>query len=244
MAASEKTRRDPRKRPTPVIAKVPPKAGADAPRPARDERHPSEHPPGKRPGGAGPMSKGKPPGKRPAGVGPMGKGKRPSGPLGKTMGHGTHAPGGRPPGRSGPPTRGTSVDEGPRFVGGARNEHGTRVARRVTCAQCGAVDHVAYAPKDASKALCRSCAMKVLEIYDAGVKVRMPTKPAVCNLCGAPFALPVAAEDDGDPLCKNCLLGFTTWQGSVDRPFEERQNTVLESRASGTVVRKKKPSSS
>ena len=143
----------------------------------------------------------------------------------------------------GKPMRGVAPEDGPRFVGGARNEHGTRVARRVTCTRCGNVDHVAYAPKDSTKALCRTCAMQVLETYESGVKVRMPTRRTTCNLCGVPFDLPVAAEDDGDPLCKNCLLGFTTWQGSVDRTFEERTNTVIEARPSGTVVRKtKKPS--
>jgi hypothetical protein len=121
--------------------------------------------------------------------------------------------------------------EGPRFVGGARNEHGTRV---------GLVDHVAFAPRDASKALCRSCAKEVLDIYEAGMKVRVATRKTNCNLCGTPFDLPVTAEDDGDPLCKSCLQGFTSWQGSVDTPFSERQATVLESRASGTVVRKKR----
>jgi formylmethanofuran dehydrogenase subunit E len=180
VAASEKTRRDPRKRPVPVISRAAPKADAD-----KSDRS-------------------------------VKKGKK-----------------GKP----------TDEDAGPKFVGGARNEHGTRVARRVTCSRCQAVDHVAYSPRDPTRALCRSCAKEVLEIYEQGMRVRVATRPTKCNLCGAPFNIPLSAEDDGDPLCKSCLQGFTSWQGSVDRPFEERQQTVLEPRASGTVVRKiKKPS--
>ncbi|HEY4221787.1 MAG TPA: hypothetical protein VGO62_10595 [Myxococcota bacterium] len=127
-----------------------------------------------------------------------------------------------------------------RFVGGPRNEHGTRVARRVTCSRCGSTDHIPYVPKDTSKALCRNCAVEVLQMHEAGVKVRMPTRDAVCNLCGTPFQMPIAVEDDGDPLCLSCLQGFTSWQGSIDTPFHERQNVVVEERLSGALIRKKR----
>lgn len=135
---------------------------------------------------------------------------------------------------------GKSKDEGPKFVGGPRNEHGTRIARRVTCARCGTADHVPYVPKDPGKALCRTCAVEVLKTYEAGVKVRMPTRSTKCNLCGTPFELPVSAEDDGDPLCPSCLKGFTSWQGSIDTPFEVRGDVVVEERLSGALVRKRK----
>jgi CxxC-x17-CxxC domain-containing protein len=131
---------------------------------------------------------------------------------------------------------------GAKFVGGPRNEHGTRIARRIKCSRCGKSDHVPFVPKDAARALCRDCAAEMLKTFEVGVKVRMPTKPAVCNLCGAPFDLPITAEDDGDPLCSNCLKGFTTWQGSVDKPFEERSQTVTEPSLGGTLVRKRKKS--
>lgn len=135
---------------------------------------------------------------------------------------------------------GGALEDGPRFVGGPRNEHGTRIARRVTCGRCGTADHVPYVPKDPSKALCSACAIEVLKTYDSGVKVRMPTKTTPCNLCGVPFALPITADDDGDPLCPSCLRGFTSWQGSVDVPFGERQGAVVEERLSGALVRKRK----
>ncbi len=114
------------------------------------------------------------------------------------------------------------------------------MARRVTCARCGTADHVPYVPKDPTKALCRNCAAEVLKTFEQGTKVRMPTRPAVCNLCGTPFALPITAEDDGDPLCPSCLRGFTAWQGSVDVPFAQRTEAVVEERLSGALVRKRK----
>jgi CxxC-x17-CxxC domain-containing protein len=142
--------------------------------------------------------------------------------------------------RARPDARAAIVGEGPRFVGGPRNEHGTRIARRVTCARCGTSDHVPYVPSDPRLALCRACAVEVLKTYEAGVKVRMPTRTTKCNLCGTPFQMPVAADDDGDPLCPSCLRGFTAWQGSVDVPFDERHQVVVEERLSGALVRKRK----
>src|SRR5262245_6321315 len=61
-----------------------------------------------------------------------------------------------------------SLLDGPKFVGGPRNEHGTRVARRVTCARCGTSDHVPYVPKNPANALCRNCAAEVLKTFESG----------------------------------------------------------------------------
>jgi hypothetical protein len=124
-------------------------------------------------------------------------------------------------------------------MGGERNEHGTRIARRIDCSRCGAVDHVPFVPQDPSRALCRACAGVVMKMYEEGVKIRMPTKQCACNLCGVPFELPITAVDDGDPLCQMCLQGFTAWQGSVDTPFEQRKALVHEKHRAGTVLRKK-----
>jgi hypothetical protein len=125
------------------------------------------------------------------------------------------------------------------YVGGARNEHGTRVARRVVCSRCGTEDHVPYAPRDGGRAMCRACAALVLRAYEVGTKVPTETRPETCNLCGTPFRIPLAVIDDGDPLCPNCLRGFTTWSGSIDTPWSERQGRVIENRGAGVVVRKK-----
>jgi formylmethanofuran dehydrogenase subunit E len=145
-----------------------------------------------------------------------------------------------PSGRRGGPPRENAELVGPRFVGGPRNEHGTRVAKRVTCSRCGLVDHVPYVPRDMGKVLCRKCAIEILDTYEKGQRAKVPMRATKCNLCGQPFELPAAVEDDGDPLCKSCLMGFTAWQGSVDTPFEERTDVVVEERLSGTLVRRKK----
>lgn len=125
-------------------------------------------------------------------------------------------------------------------VGGARNEFGTRVARRIDCSRCGRSDHIAYVPKDRAKALCRDCAVEVLRMYEVGVKARVSTRVVPCNLCGTPFDLPANVEDDGDLLCRSCLRGFTAWQGSVDVPFDERSRAHAEPRRSGTLIRRRK----
>lgn len=125
------------------------------------------------------------------------------------------------------------------FVGGARNEFGTRIAKRITCSRCGNDDHVPHAPRDASKAMCRACAALVLRAYEMGTQAPVATRPETCNLCGTPFRIPLTVKDDGDPLCPNCLRGFTTWQGGIDTPFADRQDRVLEQRKPGVVVRKK-----
>jgi hypothetical protein len=132
----------------------------------------------------------------------------------------------------GPPT-------GVKRMGAPRGEFGTRVARRVECHRCGSPDHVPYAPKDSSKALCRACAVIVLEAYEIGVQAKVKTRPEKCNLCGVPFDLPLNVEDDGDLLCRNCLRGFTAWQGGLDTPYAERSSTKVEPRRSGTVLRRR-----
>jgi hypothetical protein len=132
------------------------------------------------------------------------------------------------------------VGGGNLYVGGPRNEHGTRVARRVACGRCGAEDHVPYAPRDASKALCRACAALVLRAYEVGTRAPTETRPETCHLCQTPFRIPISVKDDGDPLCPNCLRGFATWSGSLDTPFEERQQRIIETRRTGVVVRKRR----
>lgn len=125
------------------------------------------------------------------------------------------------------------------YVGGARNAFGTRIAKRIKCARCGNDDHVPHAPKDSTKTLCRACAALTLRAYEVGTRAPVDTRPEICNLCGTPFRIPIAVVDDGDPLCINCLRGFTTWSGSIDTPFPERQGRTIEARKNGVVVRKK-----
>mgnify|MGYP000164769259 CR=1 FL=1 len=131
------------------------------------------------------------------------------------------------------------VWEKPMRVGGVRNEHGTRVARRVECAKCSAIDHVSYLDKNREFALCRTCAEDMLNVFEVGRKKSMPTRPETCNLCGVPFEIPVTAEDDGDPLCQNCLREWLGWQGSIDQPYEERQRNLLEKKRPGIALRRR-----
>ena len=130
--------------------------------------------------------------------------------------------------------------EGPAFIGGPRNEFGTRVARRVTCSRCGKDDHVPYAPRNVGRALCRACAAEVLNTWEVGTRAKMETKPAVCSLCKKPFALPVRVELTDEILCPDCLRGFATWTGGLDTPWENRQEAVVEQRVGGTLVRRRK----
>jgi len=180
----------------------------------------------------------KPAGKRPAGKKPAGKRAGGKGPGGKGPGGKGDARPGRKATRDGP-----RRDEAPhaKSVGGARNEHGTRISRRVECTRCGKVDHVPWTKKDVKGALCRSCAADVLKLYEVGTKKRAETREVECNLCGIPFALPVTVEDDGDLLCPSCLRGFTVWQGDLDVPWEERTRQRSEARPSGTLLRRRSP---
>ncbi len=125
------------------------------------------------------------------------------------------------------------------YVGGARNEHGTRIARRIVCTRCGAEDHVPFVPRNETRAMCRACAALLLRAYEVGTRAPVETRAETCNLCGSPFRIPLSVKDDGDPLCPNCLRGFMTWSGSIDTPFVERQGRVIETRGAGVVVRKK-----
>jgi hypothetical protein len=147
-----------------------------------------------------------------------------------------------PPAEDGSPQRRRRALErkgGNLYVGGARNEHGTRVARRIECGRCGSEDHVPYVPREGGAPLCRPCAALVLRAYEAGTRAPVETRAETCNLCGSPFRIPLSFVDDGDPLCPSCLRGFMTWSGSIDTPFSERQGRVIETRGAGVVVRKK-----
>lgn len=135
--------------------------------------------------------------------------------------------------------RGARPVDAVKRVGGARNEFGTRIARRIDCSRCGKSDHVAYVPKDRARALCRGCATEVLDLYEVGVRARAAVREVDCNLCGIRFGLPANVEDDGDLLCPSCLRGFTAWQGSVDVPFEERAALKTETRRAGTALRRR-----
>jgi hypothetical protein len=208
-------RNDPKKRPVPAIEKVEKLEKRPGGKPASATEAPRRGP--------------KPSGKAPP------KGRRDDRRDDRRDGgRGEHRRGARP--------APTAEAKGPAFIGGPRNEFGTRVARRITCSRCGNVDHVPHAPKDLSRALCRSCAGEVLKTYEVGTRVR-ETRPCVCTLCQRTFQLPISVElKDDVALCPDCLRGFATWTGGLGSTPEERESVEVEQRLGGTLVRRRKKS--
>ncbi len=134
---------------------------------------------------------------------------------------------------------GREPDAPPARVGGERNEHGTRVARRIECHRCGAVDHSQWVEQKNDHALCRECAEELLGVLELGRKEKHQTRREVCNLCGVPFDLPTFVKDDGDLLCGGCIRGFMGWKGTLDREYEDRIGDVSESVRPGLRVRRR-----
>lgn len=237
MAAAK--RNDPKKRPVPEVERRPAApAAVDARRRPPNSPAKSGAKPGARPGAKpGARHDGKP-GFKHSGKPDFKHGGKPdfkpgAKPAGKRP----------PPGRRGPAREGREdrdKDGAPEFIGGPRNEFGTRVARRITCSRCGNVDHVPHAPRDAERALCRACAVEVLNTYEVGTRAKVETRPAVCSICKKPFALPVKVELTDEILCPDCLRGFATWTGGLETPWESRADVVVEQRVGGTLVRRRK----
>jgi hypothetical protein len=141
-----------------------------------------------------------------------------------------------------PSTRdGVVVVGAPVRVGGARNAFGTRITKRVACARCGQADHVAFVPKDANRALCRTCAVEVLKAYEVGVQTPTPMQDLSCSLCHRAFQLPAKVENTGELLCRDCLRGFAVWQGPIGQAAEERSEQPLERKGRRVVARTPRP---
>lgn len=126
----------------------------------------------------------------------------------------------------------------PRFPGGARTEHGTRVARAVTCVRCGKEDYLAFKPKEAEKVMCRDCTLEVAGMDEHGDIKLAATLEITCQSCGKKAKLPRRkAEKLMDPenpepiLCGDCEAGIVT----------NRDNKVVtgERRKSGVILKRK-----
>jgi hypothetical protein len=138
-----------------------------------------------------------------------------------------------------PPMRGIALKT-PLLVGGARNVHGTRICKRVKCEKCGVEDYITSRPKSGKETWCRSCAQELLHAFDSGVRIPTPLVKKRCGICACIFDLPVTARVKGPrPLCSNCMKGFEVWQGSLDMSPQMREQMTLESRRSGTMLRKR-----
>lgn len=125
-------------------------------------------------------------------------------------------------------------------VGGARNEHGTRLSKRVTCSHCGKEDYVSKRAKD--YVLCRACAAQILNAYEEGVRVPTDMTTISCAQCGQDFACPtfILQKDEKELLCYDCMRGFDTWRGAAKQQ-DKQKDTVIEVRRTGTALRKQKP---
>jgi hypothetical protein len=113
-----------------------------------------------------------------------------------------------------------------------RTEHGTRVARAIVCASCGARDTIHFAPKDPAKVLCRRCAADLLGVDDPDTEVGS-LHPFTCASCGREGMTRVRMEAGGrDFLCKDCLLGIESKQKTRATRATRLSNRVLRVRKS------------
>ena len=127
----------------------------------------------------------------------------------------------------------------PLLVCGTRNQHGTRIARRVKCQKCGCEDHITSRPSKTSGAFCRACEKEVMGALEVGKRAPRLMKEHVCSNCHQGFELPLLMVPKKDCLCGNCLKGFETWRGSLEMSVESREAMLLEKRPSGVLLRKK-----
>jgi CxxC-x17-CxxC domain-containing protein len=114
-----------------------------------------------------------------------------------------------------------------------RSEHGTRVARRVVCSECGKHDVIDFAPRDLKMALCRECAFEKLGISDPDNPAHQ-LFPVTCVTCGKKTKVPFLPQDPNDVECADCYRGIETQQGN---------KTKTASRVSKKVVRVRRPES-
>ena len=119
-------------------------------------------------------------------------------------------PGPRPAVYAAPTVNRSSDDRQTRKV---KNEHGTRVARAITCARCGAKDTVHFAPRRADRTLCRKCAAEVLGVSDEDAGIR-PERVLVCIECSKEERTTFTGEEDAFK-CRDCARGI--WSQQKDR---------------------------
>lgn len=110
--------------------------------------------------------------------------------------------------------RGAMEPKTPRVAKKARNEHGTQVARAITCASCGAKDTIRFAPKDPKRALCRKCAANQLGVQDPDTKVGNEIS-FTCPQCKRTLLThDSGAAKYSDYVCNDCMRGIESKQGN------------------------------
>jgi hypothetical protein len=121
----------------------------------------------------------------------------------------------------------------PTFPGGARTEHGTRVARAVTCVRCGKEDYLAFKPREAEKHMCRDCTLEVVGLDEHGLPKQDPLVEIVCPQCGRTARVLRSVVENPrrkpeDPVvCADCARGIHSKQGDKTLTGERRRSGVI-----------------
>jgi hypothetical protein len=92
-----------------------------------------------------------------------------------------------------------------------RTPHGTRVARRVVCTECGNSDVLHFVPRQKERVLCRPCAAKHLGVADPDSGI-FPEHDVTCASCGKHETS--RHERLEGHLCGDCRAGIVTQQGT------------------------------
>jgi hypothetical protein len=126
-------------------------------------------------------------------------------------------------------------------VGGERNEHGTRISRKVTCQKCGKGDYIAVSrTKNAASLFCRDCAKSEIKAFEKGTRIKPEMASVCCGQCKRAFDFPKAAQNsrrETPLLCRDCYRGFEVWSGSLQSPGAVRDLAEFSRRPSGTLLR-------
>jgi hypothetical protein len=134
----------------------------------------------------------------------------------------------------------TNESRAPLIVGGSRNEHGTRICRKVTCVKCLEVDHVPVSrSKKSDQLYCRKCAILEMGAHEKGTRIKSEMAEVKCAQCAKTFEFPTRLIRRGPLFCSDCHKGFEVWRGSKATPVDERNATSISRRPAGTLLRKK-----
>ena len=98
-----------------------------------------------------------------------------------------------------------------------RNEHDTRVATTITCAECGKDDRLPFVPRRREKVLCRDCAAKILDIH-------LPGAEATPAVDGPDLYEQLGVEKNVKRRAKDLKIGNTAKPGSVVYKRKKRRD--------------------
>ncbi len=109
----------------------------------------------------------------------------------------------------------------------------TRVAFRITCAQCGREDTLPLVPKRMDGYLCRACAANAFGADSRGAEGLVDGFVFACAKCGTETRLPRAPKQAEGLLCPRCMSGE-----EVPHPERVHGSQVLDRK--GGVRRKRR----